>query len=159
MNFTLRPSLVLLFCFGMMAFSFSQVKHDPNSLKHVEYFDDIDDPLTKKELAFIKEVYGNHTQTDILNKPQRLKDIKNILRNRVVIQHLPNKNLSNFTPLSTISLFDTYNKSLVRDVIFEEEKFNPLKYKFNFDSNNETKTFRFDGTQYLIVIKSQHPQY
>ena len=92
MNFTLRPSLVLLFCFGMMAFSFSQVNKnnqltEPTSEDRVGilYPDNISDPLSVREFQMIKEVFAESTETLVLKNSKFLKDIKHLLRNRIKI--------------------------------------------------------------------------
>ncbi len=137
--------------------TYSQQNHKQKSLTHVVYNDNVNAPLSNTELQFINDVYGDNSD-DILNNSNRLKDVKNILRNRVEIMYLPGKDLSSFVNLSTVPLFNSYNKSLTRDAFFNEATFNPLKYQFNFHSRDENKTFRFDNSQYLIIIKSQHPQ-
>jgi hypothetical protein len=146
---------VVILCFSFSNFSFSQSSIKKEPLKHVNYNINVDLPLNKKELLQIKEVYGDKAENDILSKPQRLKDIKNILRNRVEIIQYQNKSLSGFKLLSEVSLFNDYNNNLKRDLIFDKTNFNPLKYQFDFYSRNSS-TYRVDNTQYLIVIKSQH---
>lgn len=158
MNFTLRSSLTALLLFCAVAFSFSQTKHVPTALKPINYNENVAESLTPVELSFIQEVYAEHTEKDILEKPQRLIDIKNILRNRVQIIHAPGKDLTSFVKLSQVPLFKTYNPSLIRDVSYNENSFNPLKYQFNFDSAQGSKTYWLDNSDYLIVIKSQNPQ-
>lgn len=138
--------------------SYSQTNTSNQKLNHVIYDDNVDAPLTAKELSHIQDVYGNHMQEDILSKPQRLKDVKHILRNRIEIMELPGKDLSSFRNLSTVPLFNPYNQGVTRDVIFDPSTFNPLKYQFNFYSREGSVTYRFDNSQYLIVIKSQNPQ-
>ena len=138
--------------------SFSQKNQKQKPLQHVVYNDNVDGPLTDKELQQIIEVYGEHAEDDILSKPQRLKDVKHILRNRVEIVEHPGKDLSSFANLSTVPLFTYYNKNLSRDVSYNASTFNPLKYQFNFYSREGSKTYRFDNSQYLVIIKSQNPQ-
>ena len=93
----------------------------------------------------------------MLNRPQRVKDIKHILRNRVVIQEHPGKDLSSLKPLSSVPLFTNYNKGLTRDSFFDANNFNILKYSFDFYSRSkETGYYRIDNTNYLISIKPQH---
>ena len=152
--------LPLAFIFSVLTInvSFSQSNKKQKPLKHVVFNDNVDAPLTANELKQIKEVYGEHAEKDILSKPQRLKDVKNILRNRVEIMNLPGKDLSSVTNLSTVPLFNHYNKSLNRDTSYNASTFNPLKYLFNFHSREGSKTFRFDNSQYLVIIKSQNPQ-
>jgi len=151
--------LPLTFIFSVLTAnaSFSQTKQKP--LQHVVYNDNVNAPLTAHELALITEVYGEHAEEDILSKPQRLKDIKHILRNRVeIIEISEGKDLSSFTNLSTIPLFNPYNKGLSRDAFYNASTFNPLKYQFNFYSREGSQTYRFDNSQVLITIKSQNPQ-
>lgn len=158
MKITLRPSLTAILLFCAVAFSSSQTKHVPTALKPINYNENVFQPLTSAELSFIQEVYAEHTEKDILEKPQRLIDIKNVLRNRVEIIHAPGKDLTSFVKLSQVPLFKTYNPSLIRDVSYNVKSFNPLKYQFNFDSAQGPKTYWLDDSDYLIVIKSQNPQ-
>ena len=152
--------LPLAFIISLLAVNtmLAQQSSKQKPLTHVVYNDNVNTPLTSSELQFITDVYGDNAESDILSKPNRLKDVKNILRNRVEILHLPGKDLSSFTNLSTVPLFNTYDKTLTRDSFISEESFNPLKYQFNFHSRDGNKTYRFDDSQYLIIIKSQHPQ-
>ncbi|TXD84354.1 hypothetical protein ESY86_04575 [Subsaximicrobium wynnwilliamsii] len=155
----LLPSMVfLLFVFGTSTHSYSQTDNQVKPLQQIFFDANVASPLTQKELGFIREVYGDNSESDILNRPQRLKDVKNILRNRVEFMHAPNKDLSSFAKLSSVPLFDFYNKSLTRDVILDKTNFNPLKYQFAFDSRQKTKMYLFDNSSYLVVIKSQNPQ-
>ncbi|WP_323788161.1 hypothetical protein [Psychroserpens sp.] len=152
--------LPLAFIFSMLTvnLSFSQNNQKQKPLQHVVFDDNVDAPLTANELKQINEVYGDHAEEDILSKPQRLKDVKNILRNRVVIIEHSSKDLSSFAKLSTVPLFNPYNKGLIHDAVYNASTFNPLKYQFNFHSREGSKTYRFDNSQYLITIKSQNPQ-
>ncbi|MFK7782000.1 hypothetical protein [Psychroserpens sp.] len=136
--------------------SFSQTSQKP--LQHVIYDNNVNAPLTSQELNLIIEVYGEHAENDILSKPQRLRDIKHILRNRIEVIKVVNKDLSSFENLSTVPLFTHYNKTLSRDASYNESTFNPLKYQFNFYSREGSKTYRFDNSPYLVTIKSQNPQ-
>ncbi len=153
--------LPLAFILSVLAVntSFSQTQQKQKPLQHVVYNDNVNEPLTEHELNLIKEVYGDHAEEDILSKPQRLKDVKHILRNRVeIIEVSQGKDLSSITNLSTIPLFNPYNQGLSRDAFYNASTFNPLKYQFNFYSREGSKTYRFDNSQVLITIKSQNPQ-
>ena len=94
----IKSLLPLAFIFSMLTInvSFSQSNQNQKPLQHVIYNDNVVEPLTASELQFINEVYGEHAEEDILSKPQRLKDVKHILRNRVEIIEHPGKDLSNF---------------------------------------------------------------
>jgi hypothetical protein len=122
----------------------------------VNYNDNVNAPLTNAELALINEVYGNTANDNILDKPQRLKDVKNILRNRIEIKNVPNpSDQKPCTLLSEVPLMDYYVTGLQRDTNFDPQDFNPLKYSFNYYSYG-THMYRVDNTNYFIVIKSQH---
>lgn len=124
--------------------------------KTINYNDNVNLPLTSAESALINEVYGNTANDNILDKPQRLKDIKNILRNRVEIKSVPNaRDQKACTLLSEVPLMDYYVSNLQRDTSFNPQNFNPLKYLFNFYSHG-THMYRVDNTNYFIIIKSQY---
>jgi len=124
-------------------------------VKHVIYNDNVNNPLTSIELNQLKEVYGNELEKDVLSRPQRLKDVKNILRNRVQIVNIPNPNDQKPCKLlSEVPLFDAYVNNLERDLIFNKNTFNPLKYGFEFYSRGGSM-YKVDNTNYFIIIKSQ----
>lgn len=115
--------------------------------------DNTETPLTTKERAFIDEVYGDYAQKLFYSNEQRLKYVKQILRNRVTINYYENKDLSSLKPLSQVPLVDGMNQNLRRDVSYNKNTFNPLKYNFNFFSRQEQSSYyRIDNTQYLITI-------
>jgi hypothetical protein len=150
-------SLFFVFCVLASTYGFSQSKrvHQP-PLPLVEYNSNVQAPLTAGELAKIQEVYGDQTESLILSKPQRLKDVKNILRNRIVYQEMKvGENLKECPMLSTVPLFNNYVPTLSRDVIFNKETFNPLKYSFGFHSRSAFM-YKVDNANYYIFIKSQH---
>ena len=121
--------------------------------KTVVFNQNVKDPLNTLEKNMLKEVYGESLQKNVLNNPQRLRSIKNIIRNRVEILNLPNYP-KNYKLLSQVPLFNKYNSSLKRES-FRKTTFNPLRYTFDFYTN-ETQVFRVDNTDYYIVIKSQY---
>ncbi len=144
--------LIYLISFNVSA-QYSKIRQ---SLKQVVYNDNVNKPLTNTELNQLKEVYGDALERDILNRPQRLKDVKNILRNRVEIINIPNvQNQKPCKMLSEVPLFNTYNNTLKRDIVFNRNTFNPLKYVFDFYSRGGS-IYRVDNTNYFINIKSQH---
>lgn len=155
MNISLRFWMILAvnILIGHTAISQSPAKQEP--LTVVRFAENVKEHLTSKELLQIKEVYGLKTDEVILNHTQRVKDIKNILRNRVVIVDAGNKDLSPLKKLSQVELLDGLQGSVTRDVTFDPTDFNPLKYKFNFYSRN-SDMYWVDNTKYFIVIKSQY---
>lgn len=148
---------LMLFCTLLATPSvFSQSSNPNRKQKTVNYNNNINNPLSASELALINEVYGSTANKNVLSKPQRLKDIKNILRNRVEIKNVPNpSDQKACTLLSEVPLMDYYVNNLQRDTNFNPQNFNPLKYLFNFYGNG-THMYRVDNTNYFIIIKSQH---
>lgn len=124
---------------------------------HVFYASNVKAPLTAKELKMLKDVYADQLDKEVLNRPQRLKDIKNILRNRVEIVDYNNKDLSSMVKLSSIPLFNIYNKALTRDAFFSPENFNVLKYNLPFYIKKRV-TYHIDNSTYILSIIPQHEQ-
>ena len=128
-------------------------KHD----KWITHFpSNVDLPFSKSELNKLEEAYGQNLNNQILDRPIRVKDIKDILRNRVYIYQENIKDLSDIGLLSEVALFEIYNKKIIRPV-FDINNFNPLLYNFNFFSKLK-QTYRVDNTSYLIVIKPRELQ-
>lgn len=131
----------------------SQSNNKQEPLKAVVFNENVNAPLSSSELAKIQAVYGENSEV-ILERAQQVKDIKNILRNRVVIVDAGTKDLSSFPKLSQVALFNDFVPNLTRDLSFNPENFNPLKYKFDFYSRN-SNIYWVDNTTYYIEIKSQ----
>ncbi|GGI58202.1 hypothetical protein [Winogradskyella haliclonae] len=149
---TRRILLLLFICLGLSLYGQSK-KH---TLPLAKFGENLSKPLSSKERAFIDEVYGAYANEFIYNKPHRVKTFKQILRNRVKIGFYENKDLSSLKRLSQIPLVNSINHNLLRDFSFDADNFNPLKYAFNFFSENKTQTYRVDNTQFVITIFSQH---
>lgn len=122
----------------------------------VNYGDSVEAPFTAKELSMLKEAYQDKLEEYVLSRPVRVKDFKYLLRNRLLITKLPHYNArSKVTLLSTVSLFDNYNKQLKRDLVFDINSFNPLKYNLEFFKVGSA-IYKIDNTEYYIVIKAQN---
>lgn len=125
-------------------------------LKVVQYDVNVKTPFSANEMLQLKEVYGASLEKEILSRPNRVLSMKNLLRNRIVIENIPNPiNQKKCTLLSEVPLFDAFVSTLQRDLVFKPQGFNPLKYTFSFYSRGE-HMYRVDGTNYFILIKSQH---
>jgi hypothetical protein len=125
-------------------------------LKLVQYDSNVNAPFSAHEMVQLKEVYGASLEKEILSRPNRVLTMKNLLRNRIVIESTPDlKDQKKCTLLSEVPLFDAFVSTLQRDFIFNPQEFNPLKYAFSFYSRGE-HMYRVDGTDYFIFIKSQH---
>ncbi|WP_347922520.1 hypothetical protein [Pontimicrobium sp. SW4] len=142
-----------LFLFCIAGIANAQSVSNYSGSKTVIFDSNVDTPLNSMEKEMLTDIYGETLQKNVLDNPQRLKSIKNILRNRVEILNLPNYP-KDYKLLSQVPLFDKYNTSLKREK-FKKAKFNPLKYNFDFYAK-QAQVFRVDNTDYYIIIKSQH---
>ena len=153
----LKLPLVLGFVLCLFVFNTNaQIKTTKQSLPLVNYNTNVNSPLTLVERQQLEEVYGDKLHEHVLSKPERLKAIKNIFRNRISVVEIANPNNQKETKLlSEVPLFDYYVSNLKRDVTFNKNNFNPFKYNFDFYSRG-TSMYQVDNTNYFIVIKSQH---
>ena len=101
----------------------------------------------KLESQFIVDVFGNTLAID----SQHYKNLQKLLRERVVFIQEPFQENEKFPNISQAPLLNKYNSELVKDLTFDENNFNILKYNLNFFSPN-TKVYRFDSSDWLIVI-------
>ena len=119
----------------------------------VEYPDNTHLPFTNLEIQKLEYIYGDQLKKYVLDKPSRVKDTKHIFRNRIFIGKKSLTSEVKYPLLSSVNLFNIYNKNLVRPH-FDKEKFNPFIYNFNFGSKSEL-IYRVDNSDYIIVIKSK----
>ena len=125
-------------------------------LEVVQYDSNVNAPFSVTELSQLNEVYGASLDKEILSRPNRVLAMKNLLRNRIVIENRSKpKDQKKCTLLSEVPLFDAFVSTLQRDSVFNPQEFNPLKYAFSFYSQGE-HMYRVDGTDYFIIVKSQH---
>lgn len=102
----------------------------------------------------IQEVYADQLQTLVFNVPNRLRDLNDILTNRVKIEEMKLEKDEKYPKLSEVELFNKYNPELARDMTINENNFNPLKYSFRFHAKT-TLIYRIDNTDKVIVIYPQ----
>ena len=153
-----HPLLVAIAFFSLVINVNAQSNSQKQSLPLLNYNQNVEAPLTASERMQIQEVYGDKSNTYVLSRPQKLKAIKNILRNRVEILEYNNpQDQKDCQLLSEVPLFNYYVDGLKRDLVFNKNTFNPLKYNFSFYSRGATM-YRVDNTNYFILIKSQHQQ-
>ena len=146
----------IIFFFSIVIFSNIGALIAQNDFKKhdkwiTHYPSNVDLPFSKSELKKLEEAYGQNLNDQILDRPIRVKDIKDILRNRVNIYQENIKDLSTIPLLSNIPTFDIYNHKLNRPV-FNRNNFNPLLYNFNFFLKTK-QIYRVDNTNFLVVIK------
>ncbi len=150
--FKIVIALLLGFSSGILI---AQNTSKPYTSKIVTFADNVNAPLTPTELAQITEAFGDYTAQYVLDNPRILRNIKNILRNRVVVKEVTNpKERKDCDNLSTVPLFDSFVSDIRRDDYFNPNTFNPLKYNFDFYSMS-SYMYKVDNTNYYIMIKSQ----
>lgn len=153
----LNIPLITLFAFCLLTVNLNAQSNDQRqALPLVKYDQNVNAPLSSSERLQLEEVYAEKLQAYVLSKPERLKAIKNILRNRIqIVEYTNPQDQKDCTLLSEVPLFDYYADGLQRDQIFNKNTFNPLKYNLNFYSRG-AHMYRVDNTNYFIIIKSQH---
>ena len=102
----------------------------------------------------IIEVFADKTQELILDNPDRLALYNDFLENRVRVIESQKSGDDKFIKLSSVSLMNKYNATLTRDLVFDPNNFNPLKYALDILPKT-TMIYRVDNTNYLIVIQPQ----
>jgi hypothetical protein len=132
--------LLLIVCFAMNSAYSQSTNGSANNVSVV-------DPR-------IQEVYADQLNTLVLNVPNRIKDLNDILNNRVKIEEMRLESDEKYPKLSSVELFNKYNPNLTRDVVIDEANFNPLKYSLRFHAKT-TLIYRIDNTNKVIVIYPQ----
>lgn len=107
----------------------------------------------RSSLDKMQEVYGSYWNELVKVDSDRQKVLTDLLENRVQISEVPYSEGEKYEKLSSVPLFNKYNSELKRDVTFDVNTFNILKYDMNFFSKREL-IYRVDGTNYIIYIKS-----
>lgn len=154
----MKQKLLMIITIAFFALAFQGFSQERVKMKTqlVEYGENVKAPLTADELSKLKEVYGDKLNKYVLSNPQRVKDFKHLLRNRLIIKKMPKlKDNSKYTNLSEVELFNNYNPDLKRDTSFNLSTFNPLKYNLEFFRMGSI-IYKIDGTDYYISIKTQN---
>ena len=149
--------LLVLFCVILFSVSYAQNPSYKNQgPQPISFKSNTKASLNNAELAKLKEVYGAALKTEILDRPARVLTIKEILRNRVIVREITDPiKQKPCHKLSEIPLFDAFVSTLKRDVVFNPNSFNPLKYDFKYHKPG-FQLIRVDNTNYFIIIKPQH---
>ena len=152
-SFEPRMKAHFLYILFLVLFSYNCNSQNTNRrylpLTVIQYDANVSTPFSANEMLQLTEVYGASLDKEILSRPNRVLSMKNLLRNRIVIENRPDSKDQKQCPL--LSEVPT----LQRDLGFNPQKFNPLKYSFSFYSRGE-HMYRVDGTDYFILVKSQH---
>lgn len=144
--------LIPIIVFGLSSYSQQQ------KATVIDYPENVNAPLTKTEKVMIEEVYQSEAKEKVFNNKAFLKAIKHLLRNRLLIYEELDAKKQKGKLLSLVPLFNTYNKTIKRDNVFNRSTFNPLKYQLDFFANG-TYVYHIDDTNYYIQITSQHRKF
>ncbi|MDR0224024.1 MAG: hypothetical protein LBI32_03070 [Myroides odoratus] len=96
----------------------------------------------------ITEVYRDNME---LLSSTRVNSLMKLLNERVEIKEEIYSAREKHQLLSTVPLFNKYNSDLRRDVVFDLNTFNVLKYNMAFFENRYA-SYRVDNTNYVIII-------
>ncbi|MCS4237542.1 hypothetical protein M2306_002412 [Myroides gitamensis] len=99
----------------------------------------------------IAEVYRDNKQ---LLSEARVNALMQLLNERVEIKEEAFVSGEKHQLLSTVPLFNKYNTALTRDVTFDLNTFNVLKYNLAFFENRDA-LYRVDNTNFVIIIHQQ----
>lgn len=154
----MKKHFLYILCLGILSLQGNSQNTKPNylPLDVISYNTTVKAPLTTREMQQLVEVYGDDLNTEILSRPNRVLSMKNLLRNRIIIQKQSiSQSKKKYTLVSEVPLFNAFVSTLERDLVFDPQNFNPLKYTFSFYGRG-SHTYQVDGTDYIIVVKSQH---
>ncbi len=98
----------------------------------------------------IEEVYGPTNGEFFKNNPDLIQFFNNLLENRIHYSHSPIEPNEKYEKLTNIPLNNKYNPNIQRDVVFDPNTFNPLKYQLNFYSRF-TQIYRIDNENLLMI--------
>lgn len=122
---------------------------------HVHFPDNVNAPLTSKEKANFEQVYGKDA-TFVMQKPSLLKNLKDLVRNRVEVIEVPyekaqgSEDFRNAKDLSMTELYTVFNQNLTNDMQYSAQSFNILKYAINFFP--EKKEYYKLGNYYISIL-------
>jgi hypothetical protein len=146
---------IVLFAFFCLS-SYGQNKGFTKPLEPIVFNSNVYSDFSADELEMLEEVYGASLESEILDRPSRILVVKEIFRNRVIVEQISDPKQQKPCPLlSEVPLFDAFVQQVHSDAAFDPSIFNPLKYDFQFHSA-EIQRFRVDNTNYFITVKSQH---
>lgn len=99
----------------------------------------------------IKEVYQEKAEAIIFSDKIRYNGFKDLLLNRIYVRKLRFKEGEELVDLTKAPLLTTYNQNLVRNYLYNQNNFNPLKYDITLFSN-ETILYRIDKKHVMYVL-------
>ena len=104
--------------------------------------------------AKIIEVYGQHFMD---NNPELFPIFRNFIHERIEYKTEAQSPDEKYPKLSSFGLRNKNNPSLSRDLSFDNNTFNPLKYNISaFEPL--TQIIRFDNSDILIIVKPYNNQ-
>lgn len=106
--------------------------------------------------TLVLEVFQEHASDLVFSKnSKRLSAITHFLNKQFTITYSPKYVGKKYKSTTSLALNNKYNKNIQADQHYNPETFNPLKYKFPFNSTTN-KIYRVANTNYIITILAQH---
>ena len=84
----------------------------------MQYDSNVNAPFSADEMVQLKEVYGASLEKEILSRPNRVLSMKNLLRNRIVIENRPDPKDQKNVPYYPKFLFLTPLFQLFKEILF-----------------------------------------
>lgn len=140
------PYMVMLLC----VFILSSFDARTNLILPFSSFSEYQYSQSKIE-SFIREVFADQADQLVFNKKSRRLQLITDFFGRFTVNNKPEYHNKKIQLLSEIELTTGYNPGLKRDLTYNVETFNPLKYKFPMWSKTKL-LYRIDNTDFIIAI-------
>lgn len=103
--------------------------------------------------SYVAEVYG---ETFVSNNPTLVSAFGKLLNDRIEIRQEGQNADEKYPLLSSLGVNNKINPNLTAfSGGFQLSTFNPLRYNFDFFSN-QTQIIRVDNTDYLMIVQPQN---
>lgn len=103
---------------------------------------------------YINEAYAFNSRGVNKSRSNQYQAIKSLLKERLFFFE-SKEEITKALQIQDIPLFNKYNSTLSRDIYYNINTFNPLKYNLPFFSN-QSSLYRLGSTNYYLLIKGQN---
>lgn len=100
---------------------------------------------------FIREAYADNYDV-VFNDQRRYNMIVDFFQNRLSYEMNSEYSAKMVSNITDLELSTKYNANQQRDLSFDIDTFNPLKYKFEF-SPQKSKIYKLGNTEYYMLVK------
>lgn len=100
----------------------------------------------------IREVFNDKANELVFESSSvRLRVLNRFMKHQTYVEYHPEYRGKKFTSTNELPLFNKYNYSLKRDVIYNKEIFNPLKYNISMNPKKKMM-YRIADTDYILYV-------